>query len=139
MRRFAGFAVAWMLVLVALIALGGGAAVQDVLFAQQLANSRAGQQRAMALAELGLRIGMKQLGDAATPPPDSGALHPGPVPADTVQVQWQPGEAHLPEGFSAGRFIARDYEIRSTGRTVQQDERVLVQGATRLEPASGPP
>ena len=39
-RRISGFAVAWMLVLVAIIALASGAALHDVLFAQQLATTR---------------------------------------------------------------------------------------------------
>jgi hypothetical protein len=138
-RRITGFAVAWMLVLVAIIALAGGAAVQDVLFAQQLANSRAHQHRAMGMAELGLRLGIKQLSDAASPPPKSPELRPGPLPADSLRWVLRPGAIRLPPGHSAGRLIARDYEIESTGGSVQQAQRVLVQGVTRLEPGVGSP
>ena len=51
-RRTRGFAVAWMLVLVAILALASGAAAHDVLFARELATSRAQQQRACLRAEL---------------------------------------------------------------------------------------
>jgi hypothetical protein len=136
LRRISGFAVAWMLVLVAIIALLGASAVHDVLFAQQLANTRAHQQRAMGMAQLGLRIGMRQLSDATDPQLESGELHPGPAQADSLQVTVRPGAARLPPGFSAGRFITHEYEIESTGRSVRGAQRVLVQGVTRMEPVA---
>lgn len=128
-----------MLVLIAVIALAGGAALHDVWFAQQLANTRAYEHRAMSLAELGLRMGMEQLARAPAPPPDSGELRPGPAPADSLRVTLRPGAAHLAAGFSAGRFASREYEIESTGLSVRGARRVLVQGAARLEPAAGLP
>jgi hypothetical protein len=133
-RSTAGFAVAWILVLVAIIALAGGGALHDVWFAQQLANTRAYQQRAMGMAELGLRSGMTQLALAPTPQLESGEQHPGVVQADSLQVTLHPGPARIPAGFSAGRFVARDYEIQSMGRSVRDAERTLTQGVTRLEP-----
>jgi len=136
MRRISGFAVGWMLVLVAIIALAGGAVMHDVLFAQQLATTRALQQRAMGMAELGVRSGMMQLSAANPPLLDSGDLHPGAAQSDSMRVMLRPGAAHMPPGFSAGRFIARDYEIESTGSSAQGARRVLVQGVTRLEPLS---
>lgn len=122
-----------MLVLLAVIALAAGAAVHDVLFAQQLANTRAHEQRAMGAAELGLRIGLGQLAAAPAPLPDTGTLHPGPTPTDAVQVMLRPGARHVPPGFSAATFIAQDYEIHSTGRSARGTRRTLVQGVTRLE------
>jgi len=133
-RRTSGFAVAWMLVLVAIIALAGGAAAQDALFARQLATARAQQQRAFALAELGLRAGMAQL-SAAVPMADSGALHPGATQTDSMRVTLRPGSARVPAGYSAGRFVARDYEIQSTGTSARNARSVLMQGVTRLEAA----
>jgi hypothetical protein len=138
LRRIRGFAVAWMLVLIALIALAGGAAAQDVLFARQLATARMQQQRAFALAELGLRAGMLQLSATATPVADSGRLRPGEAPSDSMRVTLQPGAARVPAGYSAGRFIARDYEIESTGTSARNARSVLVQGVTRLEAAGSP-
>jgi hypothetical protein len=135
-RRASGFAVAWMLVLVALIALAGGAAAHDVLFARQLATSRAEQQRAFALAELGLRAGTMQLSAAAAPVADTGTLHPGTARSDSLNVTLQPGAARIPAGYSAGRFIMRDYEIQSTGASARNTRSVLVQGMTRLEDAA---
>ncbi len=135
-RRSRGFAVAWMLVLVALIALAGGAAAQDVLFARQLATSRAQQQRAFALAELGLRTGMAQL-STAMPVADSGTLHPRAAPSDSLRVMLRPGAARVPAGYSAGRFVARDHEIESVATSARNARSVLVQGVTRLE-AAGP-
>jgi len=134
-RRITGFAVAWMLVLVAVIALAGGGALQDVWFAQQLANTRAYQQRAMGMAELGLRMGMIQLSGATVPQLESGELHPASAQPDSLQVTLRPGAVRLPAGYSAGRFVARDYEIESTGRSIRDAQRVLVQGVTRLEAA----
>jgi len=125
-----------MLVLIAIIALAGGATLHDVWFAQQLANSRAYEQRAMSLAELGLRMGMTQLAGASDPRQATQELHPGPAPADSLQVTVRPGAARLPAGFSAGRFVSRDYEIEGTGRSVRGASRVLVQGVTRLEPVA---
>lgn len=133
MRKLSGFAVAWMLVLVAIIAMAGGAAAHDVLFAQQLAGSRAQQQRAMSMAELGLRIGVTQLSEVASPVLVTEELHLGPMPADSVQTRLRPGAVRLAEGFSAGRFVEHDYEIESTGRSIRNAQRVLVQGMTRLE------
>jgi hypothetical protein len=133
-RRISGFAVAWMLVLVAVIALASGAALHDVLFAQQLATTRAQQQRAMGMAELGLRLGLQRLSQSDAPQPDSGVLHPGSIQADSLQVAVQAGVARIPAGFSAGRFMERDYEIHSEGRSVRNSRQMLVQGITRLEP-----
>jgi hypothetical protein len=133
-RRISGFAVAWMLVLVAIIALASGAALHDVLFAQQLATIRAQQQRTLGMAELGLRIGMQQLSRSDSASPDSGELRPGPHPADSLQVVLHRGAARVPAGFSAGRFVAREYEIESTGRSARNSRQVLVQGISRLEP-----
>jgi hypothetical protein len=39
----------------------------------------------------------------------------------------------VPAGFSAGRFIAQDYEIHSTGHSARGTRRTLVQGVTRVE------
>lgn len=137
LRRTSGFAVAWVLVLIAIIALAGGGTLHDVWFAQQLANTRAYQQRAMGMAELGLQMGMAQLTTAAAPPLNSGEQHPGFVQADSLRVAIRPGFTRIPEGFSAGRFVAHDYEIESTGRSVREAQRVLTQGVTRLEPIAG--
>jgi len=138
LRRRRGFAVAFMLVLVAVVALAGAAAVQDVLFAQQMATSRTQQQRAMGHAELGLRIGMQQLA-AGGPPPESGELRPGPTQADSLRITLAPGAMRVPQHFSAGRFVVRDYEIHSTGGSARNAQRTLVQGVTRLEPLADLP
>jgi hypothetical protein len=122
-----------MLVLVAVIALAAGAAVHDVQFAQQLADTRARQQRAMGAAELGLRMGLRQLASADAPQADTGVLRPGPTPAEQLHVILRPGSRHMPAGFSAGRFLAQDYEIHSTGHSARGARRTLVQGVTRLE------
>lgn len=132
-RRISGFAVAWMLVLVALIALASGAALHDVLFAQQLATTRAQQLRATSMAELGLRIGVQRLSQADAPQLDSRVLHPDSIQGDSVRVALQAGAARVPAGFSAGRFVEREYEIQSAGRSVRNSRQVLVQGITRLE------
>jgi hypothetical protein len=55
-----------------------------------------------------------------------------------MRVTLQPGAARVPAGYSAGRFIARDYEIESTGISARNARSVLVQGATRLEAAGSP-
>ena len=89
----------------------------------------------MGMAELGLRMGMVQLAGATVPQLESGELHPAPAQADSLQVTLRPGAVRLPAGYSAGRFVARDYEIESTGRSIRDAQRVLVQGVTRLEAA----
>jgi hypothetical protein len=131
---------AWMLVLVAVIALAAGAAVHDVLFAQHLANTRTLEQQAMGMAELGLRIGLEQLASGETPLMDTGKLHPDPTRAESLHVILRPGVRRMPDGFSAGRFLTQDYEIQSTGHSARSTRRTLVQGITRLEPlAQGAP
>lgn len=129
-----GFALAWMLVLVAILALAGGAALQDALFAQQLGSMRANRQRALALAELGLRLGLQQLTGVAQPPAGPQHLHPHPEQDEAVHLVLRPGAVRMPDGFSAQRFIARDYEIQSTAHSARNAALTLVQGATRLEP-----
>lgn len=132
-----GFAVAWMLVLLVVLALAGAASLHDALFAQQLANTREQQQRAMGMAELGLRLGMQQLALPGTPQASPTQLRPDAASADSLLLELRPGASRVPAGFSAGQFIARDYEIHSTGRSARGAQRALVQGVTRLEPLVG--
>jgi hypothetical protein len=123
-----------MLVLLLVLAMAGAASLSDALFAQQLANTRVQQQRAMGMAELGLRLGMRQLELPGMPPTSPAQLRPDPASADTLELELRPGASRVPPGFSAGQFITRDYEIHSTGRSARGVQRTLVQGVTRLEP-----
>ncbi len=131
--RLAGFAVAWMLVLVAVIALATGGALHDTWFAQQLAVTRGEEQRAMAMAELGLRLGLRQLSAGGTPTTGPQTFRPDASQADTLELQVRPVARVLEPGSSAGRFVASDYEVTSTGRSSSRAQRVLVQGVRRLE------
>jgi hypothetical protein len=55
-----------------------------------------------------------------------------------MRVTLRPGITRVPTGYSAGRFVARDYEIESTGTSARNARSVLVQGVTRLEAAGSP-
>jgi hypothetical protein len=123
-----------MLVVIAVVALLGGGALHDAWFAQSLADSRLYRQRAFSLAELGLRFGVAELAAAAPTTSSTRNLQPTPVAGDALQVRIQRvGTDRVPPGFSAGRFIARDYEIHSTGRSLRGANSQLVQGITRIE------
>ena len=58
----------WMLMIIAIVALMGTGALHDTWFAQSLTGAHLYEQRAWALAELGLRAGVANL--ITTPVPD---------------------------------------------------------------------
>ena len=116
------------------------AALHDGLFGEQLAASRLLQQRAAALAELGIEEGLARLATLAAPQPLSFALQPMPPSNDTVRVVLQPVAAApaAPRGNSLGRILTHHFEVHSTGYVPRGLQVTLVQGASRDFVAADP-
>jgi Tfp pilus assembly protein PilX len=131
-----GFALLAVLALLAVIGLYTAATLQDALFGTVLAGTRVAQQRAFLLAELGIQGAVEEIA-GATPPADyTRELRPLPGAQNSVTVALRSGADALPAGFSAGRFIARRFEIESTGRSARGARAVQVQGVVRVMPAA---
>jgi hypothetical protein len=129
-----------VLALLAVIGLYTAATLQGALFGRLLAGTRVLQQRAFMLGEYGLEHGMEDLAASIAPSDYARELQPIAGSADSVTVELRStGEAGLPAGFSAGRFVARRYEITSTGRAARGARSVQVQGAMRVWPVAPPP
>lgn len=138
--RPTGFAVVWVLMLIAIVALLGAGALHDSWFAQSQAGTRLYEQRAAALAELGLRAGTATL--IANPAPDDSPheMHPTAGTIDRVTTRIRKlNERELTAGFSAGRFIVQEFEIESTGYSARGARRALTQGVSRVVPVAATP
>jgi hypothetical protein len=118
------------------VALLGAGAVHDTWFAQSQAGTRLYEQRAWALAELGLRAGAATLAATRVPDESMQELRPTANPTEHLATRIRKlNERDLAAGFSAGRFIAQDFEIESTGYSARGAQRSLVQGVRRVVPA----
>jgi hypothetical protein len=125
--------------LIAIVALLGAGALHDAWFAQSQAGTRINEQRAWALAELGLRAGTATLAAVRVPDESVHEMHPTANPADHLAVRIRKSKEHeLAAGFSAGRFIAQEFEIESTGYSAHDAQRALAQGMRRVVPALPP-
>lgn len=134
-----GFALLAVLALLAVVGLYTAATLQDALFGTTLAGARVQQQRAFVLAELGVQDALQELGGAALPADYTRTLHPVGESTDSVTVVLRDtGGDALPAGFSTGRFVARRFEIQSTGQAARGARSLQVQGVTRVLPAAGP-
>ncbi len=132
-----GFALLAVLGLLAVVGLYTAATLQDALFGTVLASTRVFQQRAFLLADLGIQSALDELADATPPSDYTRELHPLPGSDDSVTVVLRSGtDDALPAGFSAGRFIARRFEIESTGHSTRNARAVQVQGVVRLLPVA---
>jgi len=120
---------------IALISLLGAGAVHDTWFAQSEVGTRVCEQRAWALAELGLRAGAADL--AATLVPDESLRELRPALSNTARLTLRIRKLHeqpLPTGFSLGRLSAQEFEIESTGYSARRARRTVVQGLRRIVP-----
>lgn len=136
-RARAGFATATVLGLLAVVGLLSAGALHDALFGEQLAGSRLLHQRATALADFGTADGLARLTAMAAPEPRSYALRPLPSSTDSVEVTLRlAGTSAVPEGFSAGQFVVRRYEIESIGHVARGIRAGQVQGAVLLMPVA---
>jgi type II secretory pathway pseudopilin PulG len=138
--RAEGFALLAVLALLAVVGLYTAATLQDALFGTVLAGARVSQQRAFLLAELGIQDAMRDIA-GPTPVADfTRQLQPLPdEQGDVTVVLRSTGAASLPAGFSAGRFVVRQFEIESTGRAARGARAVQVQGVARVLPQAAPP
>ena len=135
-----GYAVVWVLMIIAEVALLGAGALHDTWFAQTQAGTQLYEQRAWALAELGLRAATADLAAARDP---DGSLHELPLntlPVDHLTTRIRKlSERGLSAGFTAGRVIAQDFEIESIGYSARRAQRSLVAGMRRQIPVAPAP
>jgi type II secretory pathway component PulK len=130
-----GFALLAVLGLLAVVGLYTAATIQESLFGTVLAGTRVFQQRAFVLADHGVEAALRKLGETTVPVDDTRDLRPLPGEANGVTVELRViGDAALPAGFSADRFVTRRFEIHSTGRAARGARSVQVQGAVRVQP-----
>lgn len=134
-----GFALLAVLALLAVVGLYTAATLQGALFGTVLANTRVAQQRAFLLADLGIQSGLEEVASASPPASYTRELHPLPGAQNSVTVVLRSSDDALPAGYSAGRFIARRFEIESTGHSARGARAVQVQGVVRVLPAATPP
>lgn len=143
--RGRGFATATVMIMLALVALLGLSALHDALYGELLAGTRVLQQRAAALAQLGLQAGLARLGTLTAAGTTQLSFQPLAGIDDSVSVTLRHKGSMLPAGFSAGTFAQHHFEIESTGHAARGTRMTQVQGATRImlaspdaEPASSP-
>jgi hypothetical protein len=123
--------------LIAVVGLLSAGALHDALFGQQLATSRVLQQRADALAQWGVEDAMARLEAQTTPAAQHYALRPVPSSGDSISVDVRHvGASTLPSGHSSASLVRHDFAIESTGHTARGIHVTLVQGATRVLPAT---
>ncbi len=135
--RAEGFALLAVLALLAVIGVYTAATLQDSLFGTVLAGARVQQQRAFVLADFAIESTLRELAGTVTPVDYTRTLQPLPEPGSGVTVALRAvGDEALPAGFSAGRFVTRRFEIRSTGHSVRGALSVQVQGAVRVQPVT---
>ena len=134
--RPTGFAVLWVLVLIAIVALLGAGALHDAWFAQSQAALRLHEQRAWALAELGQRAAAADIRAAPAPDESLRDLRPNALAVDHVTTRIRKlSEREIATGFSVGRFVAQEFEIESTGHSARRTQRTVVAGMRRVMPA----
>jgi hypothetical protein len=133
-----GFALLAVLALLAVVGLYTAATLRDALFGAVLAGTRVAQQSAFVLADLGVQGALRDLAGAAPPADYTRELRPLPDQGSVTVVLRGTGEDALPVGFSAGRFVARRFEIESTGHAARSARSVQVQGVTRVLPLAAP-
>jgi len=95
-------------------------------------------QRAFEAAQGGLATGLTRLARSETAAlPTRFTLARDGSDSDGSETQLLLAATdNLPAGYSAGRFVAHHYEIRSRGRSARAARSDLVQGAVRIEPAT---
>jgi type IV pilus assembly protein PilX len=104
----------------------------------QLAANQQYFQRAFEAAQGGLATGLQRLARSETAAlPIRFTLARDGSDSDGSETQLLLAATdNLPAGYSAGRFVARHYEIRSRGRSTRAARSDLVQGAVRVEPVT---
>ncbi|HTQ36147.1 MAG TPA: hypothetical protein VMH77_03855 [Steroidobacteraceae bacterium] len=137
--RTEGFALLAVLAMLAVIALYTIATLREAFFGTLLAGTRLRQQSAFVLADLGIDGALQDLAAADSAAGYTRELHPVVDPQQGVTVELRPvGADALPAGFSAGRLVARRFEIHSTGHAARGARSAQVQGVVRIMPADAP-
>lgn len=129
-----GFALPAVLALLAVVGLYTAATLQDALFGTVLSGTRVAQQRAFVLAELGVEQALRDMAGAAASADFTRELRPPDGEGRITVALRNTGTGVLPTGFSAGRFMARHFEIESTGQAARGARALQVQGVVRVLP-----
>lgn len=103
-----------------------------------LASQRLLHQRSFHAAEGGITAALDEL-RSAVHPENTRLMEVTDEDGQTVRVESAiMASTAMPEGFSAGRVLQIEYEIRSTGRGARGTAVTVVQGARQLRVASEP-
>lgn len=130
-----GFVLPVILGIILLVALFAVQAAAELGSTTLFAGQRILHQRAFESSERGIAAVMEQLRTNATPPPQQ-QLQWTDSPTDIAIVSTAASTASLPPGFSAGRVVAKEYEIRSTGHSARGAEVTVVQGVRQWQALS---
>lgn len=132
-RHGSGFATATVLGILSVIGVLTVAALHDSLFGEQLAGSRLLQQRAMALAEQGITVGILRIGELEQPTAFALSQTPDPDAPDTIRIVVRHlASSPAPAAVSADRFLTHHFQIESTGHTARGVQARLFQGVDRV-------
>jgi len=109
-------------------------AASESSLAATLSSARVLQQRAFEASDRGLSTVAALLDQAAEDPPATQILAMPGHPTDLAEVQFRRSGSHeLPSGYSAGRFVEQQFELRSTGRSLRNATSTQSLGLRRLE------
>ncbi len=107
--------------------------LHNVAGERALGNNLQWQRLAFDAAETGLLTAQQQLAQRSLAPTLSARPLLNPSGQASVQIAAR-GEVTLPSGYSLDRYIARRYELTSTGHGPRNTQLQLLAGVLRLEP-----
>lgn len=124
--------------IILLAALYAVSAATDLGSASVLATQRLLHQRAFEAGESGIVAVLDQLRSGAAPPAAQ-QLRSDEYATDAATVESTiTAVVAMPNGFSAGRVLERDYEISSTGHSARATNVTVVQGVRQLQALPAP-
>jgi Tfp pilus assembly protein PilX len=128
-----GFVLPVVLGIILLVALFAMQSATELGGTTTLATRRVLQQRAFEAGESGLLAVLEQL-QAGAEPASRQQLRSAGIPADTATVESRViARLALPNGYSTGRVLEAEYEIRSTGHSMRATAVTVVQGVRQLQ------
>jgi Tfp pilus assembly protein PilX len=107
--------------------------LRDAAGERALGNNLQWQQLAFDAAETGLLQAQQQLSQPGVSPDVAAGPLLNPSGLASVQIAVR-AEVALPAGYSLDRYMARRYELSSTGHGPRNTQVQLVAGVVRLEP-----
>jgi Tfp pilus assembly protein PilX len=133
-----GFVLPVVLGIILLVALLAAQSAIELGNTTTLATGRLLQQRAFEAGESGLAAVLDSL-QAGAEPAARQQLQSAGFPADSATVETRlVMQQLLPGGYSSGRVLEAQYEIRSTGHSARSTAVTVVQGVRQLQALPAP-